>query len=309
MNNPTHIKATTIADLISVPRIMLGFDPAESVVVLGINGTRMEFCARMDVSAVEVECDSLAAQINDAARNSKIVEVFVLGFSDDAEGVAAAMAPFIDAMDALVVECLAVTSSHWWNVIGDGLVGDSTPHNAATTSPSVQAVVAGVNVREDRTAAVAAVQGPQRSDDNYSDLMEHSIRAAALVSGMTSQDQAEAAVELAASETELTTAQSTQLAALMNTEEGAGAVLNTLTRATAAIQRPRLTEARRVTPATHAGGVLALLGMTCWLDGEGAQAVECIVQLDAFDPDNQIGAILRALHRNAIPPSIWDQQN
>ncbi len=311
MTNPIHIHGTTIADLISIPRIMLGFDPVESVVVLGFqpDGSRVEFCARMDVAAVEEECDSLAAQINNAARNSKAVEVFVFGFSDDAEGVAAAMAPFIDAMDALVVECLAVTSSHWWNVIGDGLVGDSTPHNAATTNPSIQAVVAGVNVREDRAAAVAAVQGPQSSDDNYSDLMEQSIRATALVSGMTTRDQAAAGVALATSETELTTAQRAQLAALMNTEEGADAVLRNLTMTTAAICRPRLAEARRVAPATHAGGVLATLGMACWLDGEGAQTAECIGQLDVFDPDHKIGAILRTIHYNAIPPTTWDQQH
>lgn len=304
-----RITAKSVADLISIPRIMLGFDPSESIVVLGITGTRVEFCARMDVDHVESGRDTVAAQINSATTRADICEVVAMGFSTDPAGVAASMAPLIDELNATVIECVAVSPSHWWNVIGDGLVGDPTPHNAATSLPSVQAVVAGVNVRQDRAAAVAAVQGPRRSDANYSGLMEHSIRAAALVAGMTAKDQAEAAVQLAGSQRELTTAESAQLAALMNTDEGAGAVLESLTIDMAAIYRPRLAEARRSAPATDAGGVLAVLGMVCWLDGEGAQAADCISQLDVFAPDNKIGAILRSLHNNAVPPSIWGQRH
>ena len=309
MTNPIRITAKSVTDLISVPRIMLGFDPAESVVVLGITGTRVEFCARMDVDHVENGRDAVAAQINSATTRANICEVVAMGFSADPAGIATSMAPLIDALDAVVVECLAISATQWWNVIGDGLVGEPTPHNTATSLPSVQAVVAGVNVAQDRAASVAAVQGPQRSDANYSDLMQQSIRAAALVAGMTARDQAEAAMELAGSQRELTTAESAQLAALMNTDEGAGALLVGLSTTTAAIWRPRLAEVRRSTPAAHAGGVLAVLGIACWLDGEGAQAAECLSQLDVFAPDNQIGAILRSLHNNAVPPSSLGQQH
>lgn len=303
-----HITAKSITDLVSVPRIMLGFDPTESIVVLGINGTRVEFCARMDIDHVETGRDDLADQINSATTRGNIGAVVAMGFSTDTARAAASMGPLIDALDATAMECLAISPTHWWNVIGGAVVGDATPHSTTTSLPSLQAVVAGVNVALTREAAVAAVQGPKRTDANYSDLMEHSGRAAALVADMTAKDQAATAVELAAAQKELNTAEGALLAALMNTKEGADAVMEALTIDMAAIYRPRLADARRSTPATRAGGVLAVLGMTCWLDGEGAQAAECLSQLDVFAPDHSIGVILRSLHINAIPPSIWGQQ-
>ena len=284
---------------------MLGFIPSESVVVLGVKGNRVEFCARMDLDHVHSDTATIAAQVDNACSGLPGVELYVLGYSTDQDTAAATMAPLIDAIETIVVECIAVTPSHWWYVIGATTVGQASSYDGRGSTVSLQALAADQPILQDRDAAVVAVQGPKKSDTNYGELIEQSARAAAVVAGMTGQDQAAAAVELASSETALTKDQSVQLAALMNTEDGAGAVLDTLTTTTAETYRVRLIEARSMTPATRASGVLAVLGMACWLDNQGAEVADCLVQLDAFDPSNPIGVILRSIHTNAIPPSKW----
>lgn len=300
-----RITAKSVADLISIPRIMLGFDPAESVVVLGITGTRVEFCARMDVDHVENGRDAVAAQINNATTRANICEVVAMGFSADPAEVATTMAPLIEALDAVVIECLAVSPTHWWNVIGDGLVGDAAAYDAKTTTPSLQAVVAGEVVQEDRSAAVAAVQGPRRSDEDYAALVALHTTASKEVAAMTEQQHNEAAAELVNRTDALTDTEGARLTALMNTAEGAGDVLNSMTLANADTYRARLAEARRITPAPVAAGVVALLGMACWLSGEGAQFADCLTQLERLDAEHPVGRILATIHRNAVPPTGW----
>ena len=306
-----RIKASTIEDLISIPRIMLGFVPTESVVVIGIgtDGTRVQFCARMDIAHVNADSKGIAAQVNNASTQGGIGQLAVFGFSDNPEQTAATMAPLIDALDAYVIECLAVTPSHWWNVIGDGLVGDSTPYDAKNSSASVQAVVAGENVLEDRTAAVAAVQGPRRSGEDYADLVNQTAHIIEQVTAMTGQDQIAAAVALVTQEGPLSAADCARLAALMNTPEGNHAVLSSITESNAPTYHVRLAEARRMTPFPVAAEIVAVLAVACWLSGEGAQFADCLTQLNQMDPGNPLGALLATIHNNALPPHKWDELN
>ncbi len=311
MTNPIHIKASTIADLISIPRIMLGFDPTESVVVLGIgtNGTRVEVCARMDIAHVNADSEGVAAQLNKATTQGGIGELAAFGFSADPAAVAATMAPLIDALDAHVIECLAVTPSHWWNVIGDGLVGDETAYDAKNSSASVQAIVAGENVQEDRAAAVAAVQGPRRSGEDYAELVNQTAHIIGQVTAMTGKEQIHAAAALVAQEGPLSAPDGARLAALMNTPEGSTAVLSSITVGNAATYYERLAEARRVTQFPVAAGIVAVLALACWLSGEGAQFADCLTQLEHMDPGHPLGVLLASIHNNAIPPRKWDELN
>ena len=307
MTNINRIHGTTTDDLISIPGVMLGFRPTESLVVLGIgkDNTRILFCARLDADHAQQDREAMAQQINNACDRAEAGSLAVIGYSAAPTDMAVTIEALTTALDYPVTESLAVTPSRWWRVVGACIAGDGTPYTVETADLSLQAIVAGVSVAKDRAATVAQVYGPGEDHPELSELIEHHARAAALVEQMETTAQREATIELVSSETELTRAQAIHLAALLNIEEGA-VVAEKLNRDNVASWRLRLIEARSLTPAAYANGVLGILGMACWLDKEGAQAVDCLTQIEKLNPGSGIGRILKMLLVKAVDPSNWE---
>ena len=303
----TRLHGTTSADLLAIPVIMLGFHPRESCVVLGVRGTRVEFCARMDLDwfTNDFRFGQVADQLANAVERCSGCHVAILAYTADPEAGALAVEELTAVVgEDIVLEALVTNGDLFWHVHPAGLVPPGgVPHSYGSSNFAAQAVYSGVNVDASREAAVLAVQPPHPSS---------SAALAATVQGVAKQLAGLRPVDRMVllsrhmGDGDQSGNDPTELALLLQEEELFGEVLAQLSTRTAQRLRPRLAAARRISDDALAPNVLALLTLACWLDGEGAQQSDCLAQLESLDPWHPLMRILAKMHRSAAPPGAWD---
>lgn len=304
----THLHGTTSADLLAIPVIMLGFHPRESCVVLGVRGSRVEFCARMDLEwfTCDFRFGEVADQLEHAVHNCAGCTVAVLAYTTDPEAGAVAVGELVDVVGPEnVAEALVTDGDRFWYAHpGMLLPPEGISYSYASSNFAAQAVYSGVNVDPSREDAVAEVQ-PPRVDALAA--MEEDIATARRRTCSLPPMERMALLARDLEQTEpLEPALVSELVVLLQEEEHFSEVMARLSTASAPLLRPRLAAARRRSPDGLAPNVLALLVLACWLDGEGAQQSECLSQLEALDPRHFLMGALRTMHRRAVPPNRWD---
>lgn len=303
----TRLHGTTSADLLAIPVVMLGFHPRESCVVLGVRGTRVEFCARMDLDwfTSGFRFGEVADQLENAVTRCGGCRVAVMAYTADPETGAIAVGELVAVVgEENVAEALVTDGDRFWYAHPDMLIPpEGIPYAYASSSFAAQAVYSGVNVTASREHAVVDVQPPHLM--NLPAVEACIATARAKVVSLTRRDRLELLARHMAS-TEPLGASAAELTVLLQDEEHFGEILAQLNRDSAARLRPHLAEARRCSTDTVAANVVALLALACWLDGEGAQQSDCLTQLETLDPHHPLMRVLRAMHHGAVPPSTWD---
>lgn len=304
--NITHLHGTNSADLLAIPVIMLGFHPRESCVVLGVLGSRVEFCARMDLDWF-TSCSSfgdVADQLESALSRCDGCRVAVLAYTKDPEAGAVAVSELVYVVGAeLVVEALVTDGDRFWYVHPDLLLpAEGIPYSYASSNFAAQAVYAGISVTAHRADAVAEVQPPTPSAVPAVD--EGTRRARDRIHPLNAGQRMERLAHLM-NRPDLPEEAAYELAVLLQEDEHFSEILAQLNRTSAATLRPRLAEVRRRSPDVLAANVVALLTLACWLDGEGAQQSDCLAQLERLDADHPLRPVLEAMHQLAVPPRQW----
>ena len=301
----TTLRGNTRPDLLAVPAIMLGFHPANSLVVLGLRGTRVEFVARLDQGLPRHELRSVVTQVENALGNSGCGCSALIGFGGDLQQTVLDLQNLRGLMRTEVLETLAADGERFWSV---GPLGpepqEGIPYDLTTCSLLAQSVYRGVSVRGSRAEAVAEVMPPpahlvaslaERLDDTHATLAELGPDERLALCGRLLDDQSK-----------VTDTQAAQLVCLLDDPDVVGAVLARLSRDTAPRIRGHLIRARQTVLGEAAGNVVGLLGIACWLAGEGAQQTECVEQLTALAPQSLLLGILRDVHGRGLSPSDWD---
>ncbi|MDO5735809.1 MAG: DUF4192 family protein [Propionibacteriaceae bacterium] len=303
----TRLHGTTSADLLAIPVIMLGFHPRESCVVLGVRGTRVEFCARMDLDwfTSGFGFGKVAEQLENAVAKCPGGVMAVLAYTADPEAGEVAVNELVAVVgEEIVAEALVTDGDRFWYANAGMLrPPEGIAYSYASSNFAAQAVFSGVNVTSCRENAVAEVQPPTLQDRTFV-----AADIAAARSKISSLDPAERLALLThhMASSEPLGPHAAELVVLLQEEEHFGEILAQSSIASAARFRPRLAEARRRSPDALAANVLSLLALSCWLDGEGAQQSECLTQLEALDPYHPLMDVLKAMHHDAVPPSEWD---
>lgn len=304
----TRLHGATSADLLAIPVIMLGFHPRESCVVLGVRGTRVEFCARMDLDwfTSGFTFGDVAEQLEHAISSCEGCTVAVLAYSADPEAAAIAVGELVGVIgEDDVVEALVTDGDRFWYAHpGMLLPPEGISYSYACSNFAAQAVYSGVNVTASREDAVAEVQPPDAADEQE---IEDAVAAAALrIEGLTGCQRWALLAQHMDNPRFLGAAAAAEFAVLLQEEDHFAEVLSQLNTGTAARLRQRLAEARRSSCPTVAANVVSLLALACWLDGEGAQQSDCLSQLEALDPRHPLMRVLKKMHQRAIPPKKWD---
>ncbi len=303
----TRLHGTTSADLLAIPVIMLGFHPRESCVVLGVRGTRVEFCARMDLDwfTSGFSFGEVADQLEHAVSTCDGCSVAVLAYSADPDAAAIAVGELVGVLgEDDVVEALVTDGDRFWYAHpGMLLPPEGISYSYASSNFAAQAVYSGMNVTPSREDAVAEVQPPDILEEQE---IEDEVGAAVLRVSALTAGQRWALLERHMDNPEPLGPASAEFAVLLQEEEHFAEVLAQLNTSTAVRLRPRLAEARRASCPAVAANVVSLLALACWLDGEGAQQSDCLSQLEKLDPDHPLMRVLRRMHRQAIPPRDWD---
>lgn len=290
------IKVANLAEFAAVPAVLLGFAPEESVVLIAMAGREVVFVSRFDLAHHTLP--SWHEDLITAMQSNDCDAVSVLAYSDDAAAGARAVADVRERLADWSQRGVVISQGMCWETEHGQLVG--TPE-ALVAGHALQ-VWAGVDLSMTRADVVAPIQPPTPADlPRLKEL--HNEIAAELA--YQSDQPARLAGLLGATEP-LTESEAVTLALLLTEAEHTAAVLDRLTKATAPQLRARLIDARsRATSHTEAD-VLGLLGVACWLTGDGAQLSECCEQLDSIHPAHPLRALMHHVLANGIPPSRWE---
>lgn len=303
---PTTIRASSTDDLLAVPAVLLGFQPEESCVVLGFEGKRVRFCARLDLAWLAEGLPQLAEQLLHAQDNFDHCEFVVLGYSENPHSAAESIMDLLAVLSSPVRDVLIASSDRYFVPGPDGLEPEEgLPWSVRDCTVSAQAVFHGVPVGRARDEAIAEVRAPSSAE--LAEAEYHITQAVDLLDGLDEQQQQRELARLIGCPIPLALEDAAVLAVLLADMEHVGEVMAQLSRASASRIRARLLEARRCADDHLAPNVVAVLGLACWLDGEGAQLSECLAQLGKLAPGHTVAELLQRIHSLAIPPSRWDE--
>lgn len=114
---PPKVKLTSPADLIAATPYLLGFHPAQSVVVLGFTARQLTFAARSDLPGPDEPVPAVARDIVDVVVRQRADAVAVIGY-----GAAEPVDPLLKALRGAaeqrglpVKDLLRVDAGRWWS--------------------------------------------------------------------------------------------------------------------------------------------------------------------------------------------------
>lgn len=306
---PAHQPALTLSarspeDLLAAVPVVLGFEPARSIVLLTFGGAET-FHARVDLPPPDRERDLeevVAALLGPTRRHAVQAVVFVLYTDDPAEGhrVGHRLRRRFQAAGVRVLEVLR-TDGRRWHLLDRrrGVPADGVPYDLGSHRFRAQAVVDGlVTLRSreelatllmpDEIAArqvLALVPSARPPDpDAMADLVAAHLAAGAF------PDEVLAGV----------------LPALADrpTREAAW---TTITRGNARDHVELWSDAVRRSPEELSGWAAAVLGFACWVAGQGALAWCAVDRSLAVDPGNSLAELVADALQHAISPATIEE--
>ncbi|WP_406039587.1 DUF4192 domain-containing protein [Micromonospora sp. NBC_00898] len=158
------------ADLIAAVPYLLGFHPADSVVVVALRGRQVIFAARGDLPEPGADPRPPARHLAGVITRQGAESATVIGYGPASRvtGAVDAVGEALDDAGVVVLDALRVTDGRWWSYLcvePDCCPPDGTPYDPAASEVSAAAVFAGQVALPDRaalTAQVAPLDGPVR---------------------------------------------------------------------------------------------------------------------------------------------------
>ncbi|WBB78367.1 DUF4192 domain-containing protein [Micromonospora sp. WMMD882] len=165
-----RISVRSPADLIAAVPYLLGFHPADSLVVLALRGRRIVFAARADLPPSGADAGPVARHLTAVIRRQSAEAATIIGYGPAARVTAAvdALRHAVGETSITVVDALRVGDGRYWSYVcaDPGCCPpEGTPYDAAASQVTATAVFAGQVALPDRaalTARVAPVTGPAR---------------------------------------------------------------------------------------------------------------------------------------------------
>ena len=303
---PTTLVARTPEDLLAMVPIVIGFAPAESVVMLTF-GAEHTFHARVDLPPPDDVDEMVQALLEPALRNGVRRVVFVIyagagptrwAWRRLREGCRTAR---IDVLEALRAE-----GGRWYPLIGgDRRIREiGVPYDISAHPFAAQAVLDGRVTHSSR-------------DELASLLDTDPVRAAAigeLVDRASTPPDTRAegqwVIDLVrrhvAAGTSPADADLVRLLRALTETPLRDAAWSSFTRAEAQRHLDLWVDVLRRTPASYVPPVATLLGFAAWQCGHGALAWCAVDRCAEIDPEYTLMTYLATALNHALPPSLWE---
>ena len=169
------LRVRSTAELLALVPVTLGFEPAESLVVVATAGSQPGFQTRVDLPEPRA-AGAVADQVVDAVVHQGCTRVAVIAFSArprTAEQVVLAVGERVRASGVEVLDLLRTDGSRYWSLLCTDprcCPSIGTPYDPLATTLRAEAVLAGRTVAPDRAALAAryaavsgAAVGPARA--------------------------------------------------------------------------------------------------------------------------------------------------
>jgi hypothetical protein len=297
------MRATCPEDLLAFVPVAIGFAPADSVVMLTIEGKR-PFHARIDLPDDEDDVDDVIEALMRPARDHGIARVVFVIYDDDtavADETAWSLHVAFTAAGIEVFEVFRVHEDHYFAVLPGrapsayrGIAFEARHHPFAAHS-----VFGGRVTHESREALAAtlardevAASRVEASLGDCEPLAPHQVRAVITEhAGSRSATPPEVVGALALS----------MLEGSLRDE-----AWSWLSRTTAASYVDFWSDVVRRSPEALVPGPASVLAFTAWLAGEGALAWCAVDRARAVDPQHSLAELVAEMLTSATSPDQWD---
>ena len=167
---PARLSVRSPADMVAAVPYLLGFHPADSVVVVAVRGRRVVFAARGDLPAPGADPGPAARHLAQVVARQDADAATVVGYGPAARvtGVVDAIGDALTAAGLVVLDALRVTEGRWFSYLcvePSCCPPEGTSYDPAASQVSAAAVFAGQVALPDRAALAAQVSpldGPVR---------------------------------------------------------------------------------------------------------------------------------------------------
>lgn len=316
--NATRMVAHDSLDLVAMAPLMLGFHPADSVVMLTFGAPGRTFHARVDLPADEAGQEAVTRTLVGAATTHRVERVALLLYSGDREAVDAQALLLVGTLlfhDVSVVDVLRVHEGRWYPVPEEGDPG--TPYDLDTHRFTAQRVYDGHQVLEGRESVAALVAANHDIDTvqiaNAAERYARTVETNCAAEGRAAFLRAEARwVQRTIRRTlrkggQLRPAEAGRLLLLMNVVEVRDVAWAEMNHGNAEVHARLWCELVRRCPEGLIPGPAALAGFAAWLAGEGALSWCALDRCLAVDPGYSMADCVAGLLLRAVSPWVWVQ--
>lgn len=302
------LTVTCPEDLLALAPLVLGFAPADSVVLLSFAGDR-PFHARVDLPRERGDIDEVVAALAGPVRRHRVSLVAVLVFGGDATLAQVTVAALVAALErggTRVLEALRADGDRYWRLPpGRGGRDRGIPFDVTGHRFAVHGVVHGrvtLGSREELAAtlavdpaAAAAVARRLSSVPDGQEPVASGLWARAVVSDAVSRGALLPDDQLA------------RLLVALRSLPARDDVWLLLRRELAREWVEFWADVVRRSPAGLVAPPAALLGFGAWVGGSGALAWCAVDRAVADDPDYGLARLLAETLTRAVHPSAWEE--
>jgi len=317
---PLSLTARTPEDLLAIVPVVLGFVPAESVVMLTF-GAQRPFHARIDLPEAPTHAlalwDELAAALLEPAvrhRADRIVVVLYTGDAGRAEAAWRRIRRLAGQHDLTVLEVLRVGHGRYHPMRGGSAAvrEQGVPFDIGDHRFLVEAVVSGRVTHASRAdLAATLVPDPEAVDRVAAHLRDLEPwqpvapppAAVLLAEGSWARDLVLAHALAGTDPTDEEVARLVRSMAALRVRDAAWSVIG---REHGRAHRELWTRLLRRTPPSWTPPVATLLAFAAWQSGDGALAWCALDRCAEVDPDYSLAGLVSQVLSAAIAPTTWD---
>ncbi len=304
MNKP-RIQVDEPGELVALVPYLIGFQPANSLLVLVFDQRALTVIVRSDLADLSRLDEHRLSELVD---NCVDPEVMLIGWGRDLQQIHDALGAAESFLGvARVVDSLICDGERWWSRSEPSGPGQPVPR--ATTGVAT-AVAAGCAPLSSRDELAASVGGPGRQlerrlaplyRERHADWSQLSVdqRGSAMRELVTAGCR-----EAPVHQSDLI-----DLAVLADEVVVRDVAWTLLTRQQARDHVALWTQVVALAPDAWATPALCLLGMAAWVSGNGALQGCCVARARGLEPDYSMLQLLEDLTTRAVPPRVWDQMD
>jgi len=291
-----------VGDCLGIIPPMLGFEPAESLVVMVVVDRTVQLTARVDLAGMDHPGapGELLERIWSRFPGASATFVAYTARPDRGWAVLSACDAWLPSH--LLRTVVLVSGGRWWADTPDG-PGEVVDAGRV----AAEAVYRGMVTRSSREELAASIAGPPPgevprlltlADAEWDALLDVPIddwpgAIAGIIRGF---DQARG----------LDDATALRAALLCHDGEARDTAVLSLTRETAERQHALWSQVVRRTPERLQVYAVGVLGMASWVKGDGALQCVCLERIERVQPDCGIARMLADIIESVVPPSTWD---
>ncbi|MVA77583.1 DUF4192 family protein [Auraticoccus sp. F435] len=306
-DSPPRIRASRPADVLGVVPYLLGFHPAEDVVLVLLSRTTVVLTARTDLASI-ASTAALVAMVEDLADLHGADSVVVVAYAAERAPVTRLLEGLPARLDGVrLVDLLHVDGDRWFSLLcrSGCCPPEGTPYDLAGSRTAAEAVWAGLTAWPSRDDLRRLAEPPTDRLDERRALVDRvaerllPVAPGQLAATLRQVQRLRGAVpgeeecaELAVAMFDVDVRHGVWLAQTRADAPGAVALWSRVVRATV--------DPFRTAP-------LCQLATAGWLSGDGALMSVCLEALAEVDPGARLVRTLDMINRLALPPSWWDE--